>query len=337
MMDVIRYSQTLKEKAEPHVMALVVRCESPTSAKPGNRGVVMPDGSITGWVGGGCAQPIVIEESRKALREGNPRLVRITPTAGTANVNGVVTYQMLCHSGGTLDIFIEPVLPMPQLIILGRSPVARTLARLAREVGYDVAVHAPRATQADFGEDVRFADSLDLQGTPRPQRSFVVVCTQGEEDEEGVAQALRLGAAYVGFVASPKKWATVTEVLKTQGLSDEQLQQVNVPAGEAISAVSNEEIAVSILARLVAVKNSPAYQNIPASGAANDATGESATASGNGEAEAGTGIDPICNMTVEIATARHVSEYQGQKVYFCCAGCKVKFEKDPAQYAGAGL
>ena len=142
-MDTIdRKAEELRQRAESYVMALVVRCESPTSAKPGARGLVTAEGAITGWIGGGCAQPIVIEESRRAIREGTPRLVRITPEAGRAEVNGLVTYEMVCHSGGTLDIFIEPVLPRPSLIVVGGSLVARALSDLGKRLGFAVTVAA---------------------------------------------------------------------------------------------------------------------------------------------------------------------------------------------------
>ena len=162
-------AEILRRDAEPYVMVLVVRCESPTSAKPGARGVVDREGVITGWIGGGCAQPIVIEESRRALREGTPRLVRITPEAGQAEVNGLVTYEMVCHSGGTMDIFIEPVLPPPQLVILGRSPVARTLSRIAA------------ALQAGFGEVIRTALEESKADNPQTQWQLLLpILTEAE-------------------------------------------------------------------------------------------------------------------------------------------------------------
>ena len=322
-MDAIdRKAEELRQRAESYVMALVVRCESPTSAKPGARGLVTSEGAITGWIGGGCAQPIVIEESRRALREGTPRLVRITPEAGRAEVNGLITYEMVCHSGGTLDIFIEPVLPSPQLVILGRSPVARTLARLAAALRYEVVVFGQGALPADFPDAAQVEPSLDLSKVNRPERSFVVVSTQGEDDEGGMAEALRLKAPYIAFVASPKKWKAVSGFLGGKGFSKEELARVKVPAGIEINAHDPEEIALSIMAQVVAERRSGAFPGLGAE------TSDAVPEAGGLRA-----IDPVCNMTVEIATAKYVSEHQGQKAYFCGAGCKETFDAAPEKFA----
>ena len=319
-------AEILRRDAEPYVMVLVVRCESPTSAKPGARGVVDREGVITGWIGGGCAQPIVIEESRRALREGTPRLVRITPEAGQAEVNGLVTYEMVCHSGGTMDIFIEPVLPPPQLVILGRSPVARTLSRIAAALQYEVIVHAPLASAEDFPDAGRVEQTLDLSTVERPGQSFVVVSTQGEDDEGGMAAALRLNTPYLAFVASGKKWQAVSQFLEGQGFTKAQLARVKVPAGIEINAKDPEEIALSVMAQVVSERRSGAY---PASAAREGQESDPGPA-------ALQAIDPICNMTVEIATAQYSSDYHEQRVYFCGAGCKQKFDDNPAQYAIGG-
>src|SRR6516162_6958032 len=135
MLDVLKQSAELLAKGETFVVATVVRCQPPTSGKPGDKAIIYPDGRLSGWIGGGCAQPVVIREALKALAEGKPRLVRISPSA-EGSEEGVVDYTMTCHSGGALDIYIEPMQPAPQIVILGRSPVASTLARLGRAVGY---------------------------------------------------------------------------------------------------------------------------------------------------------------------------------------------------------
>jgi xanthine dehydrogenase accessory factor len=122
----------LLAKGEAFVTASVVRFQPPISGKPGDKAIIYADGKIWGWIGGGCAQPVVIKEALKALVDGRPRLVRISPTA--APEEGIVDYTMTCHSGGTLDIYIEPVLPKPHIVILGRSPVAQTLARLGKAI-----------------------------------------------------------------------------------------------------------------------------------------------------------------------------------------------------------
>jgi xanthine dehydrogenase accessory factor len=306
----------LSRREQPFVIAQVVRCESPTSAKPGARALITPDGRIQGWIGGGCAQPIVLEEAKRALRDGTPRLLRITPNAGTAEVNGMVTYEMVCHSGGTMDIFVEPVLPLPSLVILGRSPVARALAQLATVLGYQVHVFSPHLTDEDFPGVAGRHRSLDLRGVARIQQSFVVVSTQGEDDEGGMLAAAQAAPFYLGFVASKKKWAAVSGYLTQQGVPAALLARVQAPAGGQGKAVEPEEIALAILSQIVETR-----RNAPAQPAAASPAPPPRTA-----------VDPVCQMTVDPAHAAHVTSYKGQNVYFCCAGCKQKFEKTPENY-----
>ncbi|MBI4084058.1 MAG: XdhC family protein [Candidatus Lambdaproteobacteria bacterium] len=314
-------AERLANREQAFVMALVVRCEAPTSAKPGARALITPDGSISGWIGGGCAQPIVLEEAQRALREGTPRLVRITPHKGTAEVDGLVTYEMVCHSGGTMDIFVEPVLPLPQVLILGRSPVARALAQLARTLKYRVHVFSPHAREQDFpGVDGRHRD-WDLGRVERARQSFIVVSTQGEDDEGAMLAAARAQPHYLGFVASTKKWQAVSAYLAQQGLPPTMLEQVQAPAGMMQKAVEPEEIALSVLAEIVQRRRA-----IPGAAAASAPLASPPR----------TALDPVCHMTVDPATARYVSEHNGQKVYFCCSGCQQKFEQDPERFLRQG-
>jgi len=316
-----RMADRLRDRSEPFVLALVVRCESPTSAKPGARAVITGDGRIDGWIGGGCAQPIVLEEARRALRDGASRLLRITPNAGTAEVDGIVTYEMVCHSGGTMDIFVEPVLPPPQVVILGRSPVGRTLARLAKTMGYRVAVCSPLAGSGDFPEADSMINSLDPAGIPGIAQSFVVVSTQGEDDEGGMLAALRAQPRYLAFVASPKKWKAVSAYLSAQRIASAALERVRVPAGVPIQAVEPEEIALSIMAQIVLSRREDSTHD-------SAGTGSPAAA----EPPPRVAVDPVCHMTVDPANAAHSSQYKGQTLYFCCAGCKQAFDKDPEHY-----
>src|SRR5215467_11296584 len=147
------FEEFLKKTAElasqgaTFAVATVVRCVPPTSGKPGDKAVIHADGKLWGWIGGGCAQPVVVKEALKALAEGKPRLVRISPSPD-APEEGIVDYTMSCHSGGSLDIYIEPVLPRPHLVILGRSAIAQALARLSAVVGYAVTVVAEESAEA---------------------------------------------------------------------------------------------------------------------------------------------------------------------------------------------
>ena len=234
---------------ESFAIATVVRYEAPISGKPGDKAIIFADGEVWGWIGGGCAQPAVVKEALNALKDGRPRLVRISPSS--SQQEGIVAYNMTCHSGGTLDVYIEPVLPKPHILILGRSPVGQTLARLCKIVNYTVSVAAPEATQKSYPDADRVQANLNLNGLQIGIQTFIVVSTQGECDEEALENALRTEASYVAFVASKAKAKKVLQYLGERGISAERLKQVKAPAGISIGAGSPEEIAVSILAELV--------------------------------------------------------------------------------------
>jgi xanthine dehydrogenase accessory factor len=321
--DFLRKSTELMEASQPFATATVVRCQAPTSGKPGDKAIIHADGRLWGWIGGGCAQPVVIKEALKCLADGRPRLVRISPSGGEAE-EGVVDYTMTCHSGGALDIYIEPVLPKPQIVILGRSPVAQTLARLGRTVGYAVSVVAEELSGENFGDAaVEARKDFSLEGVKVSQQAFVVVSTQGEGDEEALEQALKSGAGYVAFVASKTKAEKVLDFLRAKGMPAEKLSRLRAPAGLNIAARSPEEIAVSILAEIIQQRGEKAK---PAA----QARATQLLPVVNTEDK-----DPICGMMVDTVKAKHKSEYQGMWFYFCCAGCKQKFEAEPAKYAAA--
>src|SRR5215471_4325714 len=184
--DFLKKSAELAAAGERFATATVVRCQAPTSGKPGDKAIVYADGRLWGWIGGGCAQPVVVKEALKCLASGRPCLVRISPSLRGAEEGeeAVVDYTMTCRSGGALDIFIDPVLPKPQIVILGRSPVAVTLARLGRTIGYAVTVVAEAFGGEDFGDAVLSAQKdFSLAGVNRAPETYVVVSTQGQGDE----------------------------------------------------------------------------------------------------------------------------------------------------------
>ena len=300
---------------ESFAIAVVVRYEAPISGKPGNKAIIFADGKIWGWIGGGCAQPVVVKEALKALADGQPRLIRISPSSPPEQ--GIVDYTMTCHSGGTLDIYIEPVLPKPHILILGRSPVAVALARLSTAINYAVSIAAPQAERERFPDCDHVQADLDLSQIKITPQTFVVVSTQGQHDEEALENALGSEASYVAFVASKVKAAKILDYLKERGLSSTRLGQLKAPAGLDIHASSPEEIAVSILAEIIQENRS---------GMATQKR-EVGRAVARQEAK-----DPICGMMVDIGEARHKSEFRGNAFYFCCAGCKQKFDKQPEQY-----
>lgn len=312
----LKKADELLATEQSFAIAVVVRYEAPISGKPGNKAIIFPDGKIWGWIGGGCAQPVVAKEALKAMADGQPRLIRISPSASPEE--GVVDYTMTCHSGGTLDIYIEPVLPKPHVVILGCSPVAVTLAKLAKAVHYTVSVAAPEADRDSFPDADVVQTDLDLGGMKITPQTLIVVSTQGHQDEEAVEHALRSAASYVAFVASRTKTAKIIDYLKDRGLDLERLVQLRAPAGLNIQAGSPEEIAVSILAEMIQVNRS-AKEKLKVQASLPVIAAQEAK-------------DPICGMAVDIAKAKHKSEFRGSTFYFCCAGCKQKFDKQPGQY-----
>jgi xanthine dehydrogenase accessory factor len=312
----------LLAKGETFVTASVVRFQAPISGKPGDKAIIFADGKMWGWIGGGCAQPVVIKEALKALADGKPRLVRISPTASPEG--GIVDYTMTCHSGGTLDIYIEPVLPKPHILIFGRSPLAQTLARLGKTVGYRISVVASGADQEQFPDvDLLRADS-NLGELKIGRETFIVVSTQGEGDEEALEQAARTNAAYVAFVASKVKAQKVFEYLRKAGVPSERVSQIRAPAGLDIHASTPEEIAVSILAEIIQLRSNRAK---PVAESKKSALPVLNLPVLNKEAR-----DPVCGMLVNVSGAKYKSEHNRSEVYFCCAGCKQAFDRQPEKY-----
>jgi xanthine dehydrogenase accessory factor len=309
-------AEELLTDGQSFAIAVVVRYQAPISGKPGNKAIIFPDGKIWGWIGGGCAQPVVVKEALKALADGQPRLIRISPSSSPEE--GIVDYTMTCHSGGTLDIYIEPVLPKPHILILGRSPVAKTLARLGKAIGYAVSVAAPGADRESFPDSDLVQAELDLGQLKTVPQTFIVVSTQGEGDEEALEAALLTNATYVAFVASKVKAREILDYLKERGVATDRLSQVRAPAGLDIRAASPEEIAVSILAEIIQVNGTRTAVEPP----------KAQLAVLKQEAK-----DPICGMMVDVSVAKHKSEFRGNSFYFCCSGCKQKFDKQPEKYA----
>jgi xanthine dehydrogenase accessory factor len=333
---VLERAAELKTRGVPFVLATVVRCESPTSAKPGAKAIVDTEGRISGWIGGGCAQPAVIAAARKALADGQPRLIRISPARGGLAEEGVQDFAMTCHSGGTLDIFLEPFALRPSLLVIGTSPTALALAGLAERTGFDVFAAAPGADADMFPGARQVLDGTDLSGLSCATPGFVVVATQGKRDEPSLEAALATGARYIAFIASERKAAKLRTYLKERGHDSLRVEAVVSPAGIEIGAVTPEEIALSVLAGLVKARreggafaasapDTAAWKGAQAGPAVSDQSPAvlSATASA---------IDPVCGMSVATATAEFHSEHQGTMFYFCCAGCQHRFQKAPEQY-----
>jgi xanthine dehydrogenase accessory factor len=311
----------LTRRGEAFALATVVWRQSPSSSQPGSRAIITAGGELHGWIGGACAEPVVIREAQQVMAEGTARLLLLgTPEQfGAAVPDGMTVVPISCQSEGALEIYIEPVLPVPHLVIVGDSPMARTLASLAGALSW----RADLVRGPDFTTE--HAD----------ERAMVVVATQGHGDEDVLERAVAARPAYLGLGGSRRRGATVLGYLEDRGVPKDLLDRVRVPAGLDLGRTTHQEIAVAIMAELVQLRASgalttasaPATASAPVTGSARQAGREGAWPA----ARSALVIDPVCGMTVAADSARPV-RHQGADYYFCGAGCRQAFEKDPDAY-----
>jgi xanthine dehydrogenase accessory factor len=262
--DILRTISARKASGEPFALATVVRTVAATAAKAGAKAVILPDGTISeGWIGGGCARAAVLKAAKDALGDGCSRLVSVQPPdlladhgvkAGEEH-EGVRFAKNMCPSQGTMDIFIEPVLPRPHVVICGSSPVAIAVADLAKRTGFAVTVCAPAAEQSAFPDADRRIEGYALP-VEEPSARFVVVSTQGRGDEAALLAALAIDADYVAFVGSRKKADALKATLGERGVAAARLAKLKAPAGLDLGAITPDEIAISIMAEIVAERRS---------------------------------------------------------------------------------
>lgn len=288
-------SVQLSAERVPHVHAQVVLAERPTSAKPGDEAIVLADGTMEGFVGGTCAEATVRDQSLQVLQTGQARLLRISPDPEPDQAGKVVVHNH-CLSGGTLEIFLEPAMPSPLVVVAGRAPIAEALVSIGRALGYDV-----RTSDGDLPDDT----------------SAVVVAAHGRDEEQVLTAALRAGVGYVGLVASPRRGA---QVVASLDVDDDLRQRVDTPAGLDIGARTPQEVAVSILAAIIAERPRPA-----AGGDARPATPDAV--------DTGSATDPVCGMAVATVEASLHVEHDDALVWFCGRGCLEAFVADPAAFA----
>jgi xanthine dehydrogenase accessory factor len=298
-------AESLRAHRVPFVHARVVLAERPTSAKPGDEALVTADGVIDGFVGGQCAESTVRSQALSLLSSGDSMLLRIAPNPESDQPGKTVVHNP-CLSGGTLEIFLEPVLPVPLVSVLGDSPIARAMRGVAASLGYDVAAY-------DAG-DLSAADA-------------VVVASHGKNEEKTLTDAVRAGVPYVGLIASPKRGAAVVESLE---LSDDERGRIHYPAGLDIGARSPAEIALSVFAQIVAER--PRTPRPPAD--PQHLPGEPPmTRVGLLTVIApDTAIDPVCGMSVTIDDEALFADVDGERVYFCCPACRRAYVADPGKY-----
>ena len=303
----LRVARRLLDERRPYALATVVHRERPSSAAPGNTALITGDGRVHGWIGGSCTQPEVVRHALTALAEGRPRLLGFG--ALPDETRDIVPVPMSCGSEGKVEVHINPVFPVPGLVVAGSSPIADAVARLGGAMGYEVERDSLEARAAQWADRSPGA------------RLFAVVATMGRGDEDAVRQILAARPDYVGVVVSPKRMRQVRAVLEELGVGAEEVARVHGPAGLDIGAESPEEVAVSILAEIVAV--GAGKEAVRGAGAA----ATPATAAAPAEA-----TDPVCGMTVPADGSRPSFTYKGQTLHFCCPGCRARFEADPAAY-----
>jgi xanthine dehydrogenase accessory factor len=267
--DILELISAMRAKGEPFALATVVRTIAATAAKAGAKAVIRPDGDVTeGWIGGGCARAAVIKAAREAIADGQPRLVSIQPPEGLEAEGvspgeeraGVRFARNMCPSRGTMDVFVEPVLPRPEIIICGSSPVAVAIADLGRRIGFDITICAPPPEQGAFAAPDKRIEGYELPAKGGRDR-FIVVSTQGRGDEAALRAALSVEAVYVAFVGSRRKAAALQAALAGQGVD---CAGLHAPAGLDLGAISPEEIALSILAEIVAERRRRHPRGAPA-------------------------------------------------------------------------
>lgn len=314
--EILRLAADLSVRGEPFVLATVVWRRSPSSGKEGATALVTGDGRVHGWLGGACAEPTVVREALRILAEGRPQLLFLGPAEELESNRreGVVTVPIACQSEGALEVYMEPVIVQPQVIAIGRSPAARALVGLAIGLGWRALLVDDSGEPEGLPGGARWAASLEPELVDG--RSFVVVATQGHYDEEALTRALATQAPYIGLVASRRRAEAVLGYLRDRGIDDASSPRVHAPAGLDLGRTPTEEIAVAILAEIVALRASGAL-GVGAQPEVADRHEET---------------DPVCGMTVEVAGARHRTLHGGQAYYFCAASCLARFEADPAGY-----
>lgn len=292
-MSVTETAAELTRTRQPFVQATVVRAQKPTSAHAGDTALVRADGSIDGFVGGTCAEASLREYGLMTLSTNQPLLLRIVPgDVSGASEEGAVTVANPCLSGGAVEIFLEPRVPAPRVLVVGDSPVAEALAALGRPLGFDVDLVAGEQAQPAAGD------------------AALVVASHGRGEEPALTAALRLGVPYVGLIASRIRGASVLAALD---VTDEQRSRVHSPAGLDIGGRTAAEIALSVLAELVAERRAAERHAAPP--------------------QPTSAVDPVCGMTVAAVDSSPHATVDGVTTWFCCEGCRTTFLADPDRYA----
>jgi xanthine dehydrogenase accessory factor len=305
---VLERASEMAREGQEFALATVVWRQGPSSGQAGSRAIVTADGGLIGWIGGACAEPVVIREAKRVIEAREPKLLMLgqpdqADQSGGNLPDGMVFVPISCQSEGALQVYIEPVIPTPHLIVVGRSPMAHTLTDLAVALGW----------RAELFDAPQFAEVSPGAHT------IVVVATQGHGDEEAVERAVLASPAFVGMVASRKRGQAVLGYLADRGVPQDQLDQVHVPVGLDLGHTAHREIAVAVLAQLVQLRAEGSLRPEVAAVTVRQATA----------------LDPVCGMTVTADASSHPYELDGVTYYFCCIGCHDRFAAAPHDYLTA--
>lgn len=306
---------------EPYVRATVVWVRRPASGRLGDSAIVRADGTLHGWVGGACTEPVVRTEARDVLKEGRSRLIYLGPEGelGTSGREGVRAVAMSCASEGALEVFMEPVIPRPHVMIVGRSPAVGKLAQLLDVMEWRVTVVDEEGKGAGLPDGINVVSGFgEVESV---ESGAVVVATQGHYDEDALAWAVSTGADHIGLIASNRRAQTLLDHLRAIGVAESDISRVRAPAGADLGSIDHDEIAVAVLAELVSLRASGVF-------------GATSIDTENAQVLE-TAIDPVCGMTVEVAGARYSHEHLGETYFFCCPGCRKGFMDDPGAYLSA--
>jgi xanthine dehydrogenase accessory factor len=354
MRDFLDKVMTLRRERRSFATATVVGRRAPVSAHLGDRAIVHEDGRMEGFIGGACSREIIRRQALESIRARRARLVSIRPDAGinASSDPEHVFVPMTCVSEGAVDVYVEPNLRPRRLVVIGATPVAEALSRTAVALDYEVIrlveegeqrdLDAPAASQevGEAGEvkgtsgwTVAPLESLSDAITAGGPETAAVVATQGHYDERALEMILRARAAsYVGLVASPKRGAAVKESLAQSGITGADIDSVRVPAGLDLGARTAPEVAIAILAEIVQSRPDQALDAEPRDQRDQAASREGRNSGGASAPPPAMALDPVCQMEVEIATAKHTAEVDGTTYYFCCPRCRSSFVKEPARY-----
>ena len=302
----------------PYVLATVVWRRGPSSGRQGSKAVVLADGTVRGWLGGACAEPSVVRHARECLQTGQPALLFLgqPDELDGRSQEGVRSIAMACESEGALEVYLEPQRPEPQVIVVGRSPAVDALAEMAVSLGWGATVIDDGGNPDEHTRPELVRTKLDLSGLGIDGATAVVVATQGHYDDLALEAALACDAGYVGLIASDRRAATVLDHLRSRDVAAAGLDRVHAPAGLDLGAVANAEIAVAVMADLVARR----------------ARGELVTAGQSETPARAEAIDPVCGMTVLVDDAKYHTVHEGADYWFCAPGCLRAFRADPQAF-----